>query len=90
MALAQEVYPLVMTNIAMENPIFNGKTHDFNGHFPVRYVSHYQRVRNVEEPASSGAAGAGGGSSMASGRDFSKHRIWPGPLVTFHVAMQKD
>ena len=26
-------YPLVMTNIAVENHHFNGKTHYFNGHF---------------------------------------------------------
>ena len=39
-------YPLVMTNL-----LFNGNTPFSDGHFEVRYVSHYQRFRstNLEE-----------------------------------------
>ena len=39
------LYPLVMTDIAnWKITMFHGKIHYFYGHFPVRYVTNYQRV----------------------------------------------
>ena len=39
------IYPLVMTNIAMENHnAINGTTHDFDWAIFNSYVSHYQKV----------------------------------------------
>ena len=41
----QMAYPLVMTNIAMENCHRNSEfSHEKHGDFPVRYVNVYQRV----------------------------------------------